>query len=247
MQLQVVMPIGGIGSRFSKVGIKTPKPLIDVLGKPMFLRAIQSVEALGFEATYIFVIRRDQDEEHDLGATIRQHLSGAKIVVLKEESPGASSTVLAASSLLNPSLPLLVLDCDIAFKSDNYRQKITQAIAGAASGVLLSFRSKDPRYSFAKTDAEGFVTQTAEKSAISDHALMGSYFFTRAEDFIDSAQSLNAIALSKSMPEYYMSLTFNFLISRGLKISLATGFFYCFGTPEELSNFIQTQEPVSSS
>lgn len=238
------MPIGGIGSRFSKAGISTPKPLIDVLGKPMFLRAIESVEALGFESTYIFVIRPDQDAEYALGETIRRFLPGSKIVVLTEESPGASSTVLAAKSLLNPLLPLLVLDCDIAFESENYKKKISEAMSGTASGVLLSFQSSDPRYSFAKTDDDGFVTETAEKTAISNQALMGSYFFTKAEDFIDAAEELNSLALSKTMPEYYMSLTFNYLLETGKKVTLAQGLFYCFGTPEELEQFLATGLPI---
>lgn len=245
MELQVVMPIGGVGSRFAKVGIQTPKPLIDVRGMPMFFRAIRSVQALGFETEYIFVIREDQDAKFNLGRTITHHVPSAKIVVLKEESPGASSTVLAAKSLLDPALPLLVLDCDIAFESEEYKEKILEAIRGAADGVLLSFQSTEPRYSFARTDENGLVVETAEKVAISNNALMGAYFFTKARNFINAAEDLNRIALSSSMPEYYMSLTFNHLLNSGKRVSLARGDFYCFGTPEELDEYLKTGRPIA--
>ena len=34
--MNIVIPMAGAGSRFSKAGFKTPKPLIDVQGKPMY-------------------------------------------------------------------------------------------------------------------------------------------------------------------------------------------------------------------
>jgi dTDP-glucose pyrophosphorylase len=246
MVIQVVVPIGGKGTRFLKAGIDTPKPLIDVLGKPMFLRAIESVTTFAPDARLIFVIRQDQNRNHHLSEKIKKHLPNAQVVVMEQESPGASTTVMAASALLDPDLPLLVLDCDIAFESENYAEKIKRAIAGEASGVLLSFYSTDARYSFAEIDSNGFVIQTAEKRTISTNALMGSYFFTKTSDFLDAAKSLNQEALTATMPEYYMSLTFNYLLAAGKKVSLASGKFYCFGTPEELNDFLQTGKPISS-
>lgn len=245
MVIQVVMPIGGKGTRFSKVGIYTPKPLIEVLGKPMFLRAIESVTAITPDVRFVFVIRHDQDHDYDLAEKIKKYLPESQIVVIDKESPGASTTVLAASELLDPELPLLVLDCDIAFESDNYAEKIQRAIEGEAAGVLLSFSSNDPRYSFAEIDSEGFVIQTAEKQRISSNALMGSYFFTKTSDFLAAAESLNRQALTATMPEYYMSLTFNYMLASGKKVLLAVGEFYCFGTPEELDHFLRTGKPIS--
>lgn len=34
-KLNIVIPVAGLGSRFSKAGYDLPKPLIDVCGKPM--------------------------------------------------------------------------------------------------------------------------------------------------------------------------------------------------------------------
>ena len=54
---QILMPMGGLGSRFAKEGYKTPKPLIEVDGKPMFMRALDSFKPLK-NAAHIFVIRK---------------------------------------------------------------------------------------------------------------------------------------------------------------------------------------------
>lgn len=246
MAVQVVVPIGGKGTRFLNVGVTTPKPLIDVLGKPMFLRAVESVTAIEPDARIFLVIRHDQDREYQLAEQILKHLPDAEIVIMEYESPGASTTVLAARALLDPESPLLVLDCDIAFESNDYAKKIKRAINGEAAGVLISFQSNDPRYSFAQVDSKGFVTQTAEKQTISKNALMGSYFFSKTSYFFDAAQSLHNQALSASLPEYYMSLTFNYLLDTGKKVMLASGDFFSFGTPEELDSFLSTGKPIST-
>lgn len=243
MKVQVVMPIGGIGSRFSKAGITIPKPLIDVNGKPMFMRAVDSVRNLGFDIVFIFVIRDDQNRNFKLAEQISSHLPEAQIVILQEETSGASATVLKAQHVINGDLPLVVLDCDIAFESEDFAGKIIEAVDNSYGGVLLSFNSSDPRYSFAKIGKEGFVLETAEKNPISNHALMGAYFFSKARYFIVAAEHLLQSKLSNQIPEHYMSLTFNHLLRVGKKVTMASGKFYCFGTPEELEQYLKTGEP----
>ena len=118
------------------------------------------------------------------------------------------------------------------------------ATTGDVDGLLLSFASTDPRYSFAEVGPDGLVVRTAEKRAISAAALMGAYFFTRAGDFVRAGEQLVREQLSSAMPEYYVSLAFNTLLASGARIGLVHGDFYCFGTPEELAAFVETGAPV---
>jgi NDP-sugar pyrophosphorylase family protein len=55
--MNIVIPMAGLGTRFSNAGYTIPKPLIDIEGKPMIQ---QAVETLGFEGRYIFIIQRDE-------------------------------------------------------------------------------------------------------------------------------------------------------------------------------------------
>ena len=41
--LHIIMPMAGEGTRFLKEGWTTPKPLIELKGIPLFVRAIRSV------------------------------------------------------------------------------------------------------------------------------------------------------------------------------------------------------------
>jgi NDP-sugar pyrophosphorylase family protein len=243
--LQVLMPMGGLGTRFRKVGVTTPKPLIEVDGQPMFQRALRSFDPWDGERTVTVVVRADDDAEHGLADRVRAASPGADVVLLDHDTRGAVETVLEAGPRLDPALPTVVMDCDIAFDAPAWFDAMQRAAAtGDVDGLLLSFRSSDPRYSFAEVGPDGLVVRTAEKRAISEHALMGAYAFTRAELLLEAAAALVAEQISAAMPEYYVSLVFNRLLAQGRRVGLVTGDFYCFGTPEELARFEETGAPV---
>lgn len=237
--LQILIPMGGLGQRFRDAGYDTPKPLINVNGVPMFKKALAAYDSYDGGKTYIFVIRKDTDEEYSIGKQILEILPNAKIKVLGHNTRGAVETCLIAEDFINPELPLVIMDCDISFDSKNYFELIQEAIEKETyDGLLLSFESNDPRYSFAEINDNNIVIRTAEKVAISNNALMGAYFFTKASNFLDAAHQLLKNEISESMKEYYVSLIYNILIESNKKIGLAKGTFYCFGTPEELESYL---------
>lgn len=243
--LQVLMPMGGLGTRFRKVGVTTPKPLIEVDGGPMFQRALRSFDLWTGDKTVTVVVRADDDAEHHLAERVLAAEPAARIVLLDHDTRGAVETCLQARDRLDPDEPLAIMDCDIAFDSPGYFEALEKAVAeGDLDGLLLSFASREPRYSFAEVGEDGLVVRTAEKQAISADALMGVYSFTTARVFLEAADRLMAKQIDAAMPEYYVSLIFNELIGSGRRVGLVRGDFYCFGTPEELAAYQRTGRPV---
>lgn len=239
--LQILMPMGGLGQRFRDAGIDTPKPLIDVNGTPMFKKALASYDDYPGEKRHIFVIRKDTDKQYNLANQIKEILPDAQIKVLDHNTRGAVETCMIAEEFIDPDLPLVIIDCDIAFDAGNYFELIQQSIQNNSyDGLLLSFDSDQPRYSYAEIDENNIVRRTAEKVVISNNALMGAYFFTNASNFLDAAHQLMSDDISESMKEYYVSLIYNILIENNKRIGLAKGTFYCFGTPEELRAYLET-------
>ncbi len=231
--------MGGLGQRFRDAGFDTPKPLIDVQGVAMFQKALAAYDNYAGDKRHLFVIRKDTDDEYSLGDQIKQLLPDAQIKILDHNTRGAVETCMIAEDLIDPELPLVIMDCDITFNAPNYFEMMRQAVEdNSYDGLLLSFDSSDPRYSFAETDENGLVVRTAEKVAISNNALMGAYFFTRASTFLDAAHELLSRDISESMKEYYVSLIYNILIDSNKRIGLAKGSFTSFGTPEELQNYL---------
>ncbi|MBX0301946.1 glycosyltransferase family 2 protein [Cryobacterium sp. 1639] len=242
--IQILMPMGGLGQRFKAVGIDTPKPLIEVDGKPMFRKALSSFDGLQAPKTLTVIVREDDDADSRLSSQILASEPSATIVHLKSNTRGAAETALLARDVLDADQPLVILDCDIAFTSDDYLATI--ATDAGDDGVLLSFHSTDPRYSYVEADELGHAVRTAEKDPISNNALAGSYFFRRASVFFDAAERLLERPISPAMPEYYMSLVFNELLAAGAHVGVANGDFYCFGTPQELADYQETGLPIGS-
>ncbi len=239
MRCTVLMPMGGLGSRFRDAGWDTPKPLIEVDGRPMFLRALESFPD-SWDADHVFVIRKDQDDAYDLGAMIGDALPGARVAVLDHDTRGAVETCLLARDLVDCDVPLIVADCDIRFRSEAYARLAEQ---GGLDGLLASFRSCDPRYSFAELGEDGMVVRTAEKVAISDHALLGGYWFGTGERFFGLAERFLSEGLPEGLKEYYLSHLFNMLLADGGKVGLADVDSYdIWGTPEELEAYLERTE-----
>lgn len=237
--LQVLMPMGGLGSRFTKAGYGTPKLLIDVDGQPMFMRSLQSFKATG-DVRYIFVIRQEHIDAFQIDQRILEHLPSASIAVIDHDTRGAVETCLAASSLIDDMSPISVADCDIYFESHAYFNKInTLEERGGPDGMLLTFPSNDPRYSYVELDGTGKALRTAEKVVISNHAILGGYFFKSGALFKQLANDFLSQPLPENLKEYFMSHLFNLLLERGGVIETADiDKMFIFGTPEELETYL---------
>ncbi len=238
--LQVLMPMGGLGSRFTAAGYTTPKPLIEVDGKPMFMRALESFSKLG-NVQHIFVIRNDQDNTFGLSSKILDQLPGAKICILDHDTNGAVESCLAAKEFIDDDTAISIADCDIYFESKEYFRK---AIAkDKPDGMLLTFHSNDPRYSYAEKDSKGNVIRTAEKIAISNNAILGGYYFSSGRLFKNLAETFMLSPLPAHLKEYYISHLFNILVERNGHIEIANiDKRYIFGTPEELQEYLEGKQ-----
>jgi len=232
--------MGGLGSRFTDAGYTTPKPLIEVDGKPMFLRALDSFKSVK-NIQHIFVIRREHDEKYNLANEILALLPNAKIAILDHDTQGAVETCLVAEGLIDDTLPITIADCDIYFESQTYFETISQT--GLPDGMLLTFTSSDPRYSYVELDGSKAAVRTAEKVVISDHAILGGYFFRNGALFKDVAKSFVSKPLPHGLKEYYMSHLFNILLERKANITVAdVDTMHIFGTPEELNAYLSSSK-----
>jgi dTDP-glucose pyrophosphorylase len=230
----ILMPMAGAGLRFRNIGEHRPKPLIPVLGIPMFRVAIQSLRSRFADAPVICVIQVVHDRDADLAASLRAALPGVSLAVVPELTGGALETCLSADALVaDRSAPLVVMDCDLTFAAAAYCRRL--AAMGDTAGLLLSFRSRAPRYSYAAVEG-GRVVRTAEKDPISDHALIGAYGFASADLFFRVARSIVDRNLRVGGGEFYVSSAFDALIAEGLTVRLEDAdTYWSFGTPEELA------------
>lgn len=241
--LHIIMPMAGEGSRFKKEGWTTPKPLIELNGEPLFKHAISSVTAEGINLKYSFIVRREHIDEYKIDQGIKTFQPDANIFSVEKTTRGAVETCLVAEEAIADDDGVIVMDCDLEFRSKKFveiiKEVLSQPMRQADGGALVSFESRDARYSYAAVGADGLVTRTAEKEVISNHALCGAYFFATGKRFKEVAHQLLSEPEFRK-PEYYVSLLYNYLLAAGERVRLARmEEYYSYGTPEELKRYMK--------
>lgn len=236
------MPMAGEGSRFRDAGWTTPKPLIELDSKPLFLRAIESVKVEGAPMKYSFIVRQEHIDNYGVDKGIRDIIPDAMIYAVSQTTRGAVETCLKAEEGIADDDAVVVMDCDLEFRSKKYSEIIKRVLnmlpQEARGGALVSFKSDEPKYSYVELGENGLVKRTAEKEVISNHALCGAYFFSSGKEFKETAHKLlNEPVMIK--PEFYVSLLYNYLLNAGSPVELASMEFYrSYGTPEELMQWM---------
>jgi dTDP-glucose pyrophosphorylase len=104
---------------------------------------------------------------------------------------GAASTVLKARELIDDDTPLLIANSD-QFVEWNSSKFIYESMSKGVDGSVLTFTSSHPKWSFAKLDEHGFISEIAEKKPISDIATVGIYFWRNGSDFVKYADQMIA-------------------------------------------------------
>ena len=240
--LHIIMPMAGEGSRFLKEGWTTPKPLIELNGKSLFQRAVGSVANVNAPMKYSFIVRQEHIDNQHIDTLLKEACPAANIFSVQQTTRGAVETCLIAEKAISEEDAVLVMDCDLEFRSTGLMQYIRTVLNKQSDevngGALVSFESQDPRYSYAQVDADNCVLRTAEKEVISNHALCGAYFFSTSRDFLSAAHRLlNEPVFTK--PEFYVSLLYNYLLQDNQMVRLfPLEEYYSYGTPEELKRYL---------
>ena len=237
-QVQVVIPMAGAGSRFSVAGFGAPKPLIDIDGKPMIQWVINNLNLSG--AIYIFIVKTShlEDPRWKLKDVLEKHAPGCIIITTDELTEGPACSVLLAKNYLNPHIPLLIANSDQFLEWDaNAFLYQSQQIDGCIS-VFEQLDPNDKKWSYAKVNNHGLVTEVKEKEPISIYASTGIYYWKRAGDFIKYTEQM----IEKNIRvnnEFYVCPVYNEAISDGKKIKISKcKKMWGLGVPIDLAIFI---------
>ena len=235
----VLIPMAGAGSRFEKAGYTFPKPLIEVRGKPM----IQTVvENLNIDAEFVYIVQKLHYEKYNLGYLLNLITPGCKIVQVDGVTEGAACTTLLAKEYIDdPKKHLVIANSDQQVEWDSH-DFFYKAINKKCDAAIVTFRSTHPKWSFAKLNEEGFVTEVAEKKPISDIATVGIYYWNKASDYVKYAEQMIAKNVRVNN-EFYVCPVFNEAIADGQKIiTYDVKKMWGIGTPEDLDIFLEEHE-----
>ena len=240
-KINFIIPMAGLGRRFSQAGVRVPKFMVEAGGLTLFEHSLRSLP-LSLASRVVFIALREHEEQCGVSSFIRGRMASlspapVEIIILDKPTRGQAETVLAAKALVPPEEEAAIFNIDTAFVSSTLEAKLSGP--EKRDGVIGAFvlDAKDNKWSFAEIDGSGIVLRTAEKVQISRYALTGLYHFTRAGDFFDCAGA--AVAGGELVSgEYYVAPLYNRLIARGKKFTLDVAEkIIPLGTPEDVARY----------
>jgi CTP:molybdopterin cytidylyltransferase MocA len=238
-----LIPMAGAGRRFVDAGYDVPKPLIPIAGTPMIVRA---AAALPPADHWIFVCRSEHVREAAIDRELENQFSPATIVTVDGLTEGQASTCLLAASALRPDDRLTIGACDYSMTYD--QQVLDQFWRDGGDALVWTFRGnpavlQNPAaYGWVRVSGDRHVDGVSCKTPISDnpirdHAVIGTFSFRRAADFV--AITERTIALDRRVNgEFYLDTVLDQAVREGLKVSvLEVAEYIGWGTPEDLQAY----------
>lgn len=213
--LNIVLPIAGRGSRFAEAGFKLPKPLIPVFGVPMIEVVVDNVRPSS-PHRFTFICLQEHLDHTDMRPTLQRIAPGCQIVPVNRVTEGAACTVLLARDIINTDEALMTVNSDqyVDVSIDDY---LATQEHQKADGLIMTFWSDHPKWSYCRMAADGRVTEVVEKKVVSNEATVGIYNWRHGRDFVWSAEEMIRRELRVN-GEFYVAPAYNLMIERGQKL-----------------------------
>ena len=232
--------MAGRGTPFMKAGYTFPKPLIDVNGQTMIEVVIKNLKP-HTPHKFIFVCQKEQYDKYDFHNILKNATDdNFEVVLINGPTQGAACTALCAISHINSDEELVIGNSD-QFIDFDFTEFVESARTKNKDGLILTFKSSHPKWSYARTDESGKVLETAEKKVISDKATAGVYYFKKGSDFIKSTQDMIYKNIRHN-DEFYICPTYNEIILNGGEVAIYninSENVHGIGTPEDLDLFLK--------
>lgn len=224
----VLIPLGGIGKRFKDLGYKLPKPLINVMGKPVIFWLLDNINLNNIDLVYIPYNKELAQYNFEDKILKRYPNNNFKFFKLNENTRGAAETIhISLNKLKIDDQEILCLDGDNFYLVDivnkwNSKNRI----------IIFKDNSTEEVYSYVKLN-DSKVLEIKEKCKISNNACSGAYGFSSWKQLNSYCKKIidNNI---KQKNEFYTSTVIQEMIKD--KISFDVSFvnndkYICLGTP----------------
>jgi dTDP-glucose pyrophosphorylase len=225
--------MAGEGKRFTQEGYTTaPKPLLDVCGKTVIERVLESIK---LEGNFIFVVRKEHFIDYQLDIYLNHLKPNCKIITVDHVTEGAACTALLAKEFINTDEQLIICDSDSLVYFDS--KLLNNYLMDAA---ILTFKSDKPCWSFVETNGNlQKIRKVEEKNPISDYASAGRYYWKQGKDFVHYAELMIERNLRVNN-EFYVSPVYNLAIEDNKSVfNVLVDDFFNLGTPADLHEFIE--------
>tara|TARA_S200000501_G_C20816966_1_gene741040 strand:- start:61 stop:834 length:774 start_codon:yes stop_codon:yes gene_type:complete len=238
-----LIPMAGLGQRFLDKGFSVPKPLIQIDGIPMVVKAYR---ALPKSDRNILVCRKEHIEKYELDKVLNKYIPNLIIVDIDYVTEGQAMTCMLAKEYIPDDCILTIgaSDNDMTYDNKNYEKLLKDE---ECDGFVWTFKNnpsvlQDPKmYGWAKEEneivKEVFCKIPLSKNPMTDHALVGAFTFKNAKFFFDAVNSMveNNFRINN---EFYIDSAINFAVKSKKTIKVfEVDEYICWGTPQDYINY----------
>lgn len=233
-----IIPLAGKGERFVKANYVKPKPMININGKPMFVRAAKSLPNADL---WIFICLKEHITKFKIDQIIKKNFKDVKIIALNKPTNGQLSTVLKAKKFLKSEDEIIIGNCDSIL---NMNLKTFNNLKKKSDVIVMSFKDKlsiklNPKmYAYLKIISDKKTLKVSCKKPFSknpenEYALTGYFYFKKTSYLINSSNEIFKKNI-KTNNEFYIDQTINYLKRNLIVKNLFVKKFINLGTPQEL-------------
>ncbi|MGE5073421.1 MAG: sugar phosphate nucleotidyltransferase [Anaerolineae bacterium] len=216
--LKIIIPMAGWGTRMRPHTWSKPKPLVGVAGRTAldYLMDMFKTVPPSFEMEFIFVVGPHLGE-FQIPLFMQEHYPQITAhYVVQAEMRGQSHALYLAREYLTG--PMMMCFSDTLIETD-----LSFLDGEPSDGVAWVKAVPDPRrFGIAQVDADGWVQRLVEKPKDMENnlALVGCYYFKRAEDLIGAIeeQMRRNVQLKD---EFFLADAINIMLERGAHIRVA--------------------------
>ena len=239
----VLIPMAGMGSRFTQAGYELPKPLIEVSGRPM---AIQATRDLPDAPVHRFILRKDLPGLDPIIRKLKTSFTCAETVMLDGLTEGQAITCQLGMDGLDLAAPLTIGACDNGVLYDNASLNdaldeedvdlLVWTVRGHADG-----RARPDMFGWVDADENGEVSGVSVKAPLdapdTDPMIVGTFTFRRAGDFLRAVERL-VERDGRVNNEFYVDSLIEDCVELGLNVRVFEVDAYIgWGTPDDLKTF----------
>jgi NDP-sugar pyrophosphorylase family protein len=242
----LILPMAGKGSRFSEEGYTTPKPLLDVDGKPMIIKAVDCLPTCDKN---VFICLDEHFQNYDLHEVLNNKYNNTHIVTIDKITEGQACTCKIGLDETNINLdnPIMISACDngVYYDVQEYMKLVNDENIDI---IVWSFRNNQSSkinpnaYAWLDVDNNGFIKHVSCKKFIYDdplktHAIIGTMFFRKAKYFTEGLNN-NIKNNIRTNGEFYVDDVLNQNIKLGLKVKVfEVKNYICWGTPNDYKTY----------
>lgn len=173
--MNIIIPLGGRGERFSKNGYLQPKPLIQIFDKSMIEYVLDNITVS--DEDNIFIIYNKLLDEYDFYNFIRLKYPQIQLIKINDTIGAVQTLSLGLSEILQNykyNNQCLIIDCDTFYTED-----IVGIFRKTTDNMVFYTKNynNEAIYSYIQLNDSKNIIKIKEKEKISDNANTGAYGF----------------------------------------------------------------------